>query len=110
MQMFTFTKSIDSRAEVLVHEVMDFLSGGYAEQVRGQDQGCRFERGALCSSCTGFALHLHFLHFICSISIGSGLNSMYMHARVFISVRAVLYAAPFVNSRAELVPGSTQRA
>jgi len=31
-QMFTFPKPIDSRAEVLVHEVMDFLSGGYAEQ------------------------------------------------------------------------------
>ena len=41
-----------------------------------------------------FALHLHFLHFICSIFVGSGLNSMYMHARVFIGIGTILYAAP----------------
>ena len=34
-----------------------------------------------------FAPHLHFLHFICSIFVSSGLNSMYMHARVFIGIR-----------------------
>jgi hypothetical protein len=33
LQMFVFPKPIDSRAEALVHEIADFLSGGYSEQV-----------------------------------------------------------------------------
>ena len=55
--------------------------------------------------CTAFAfLAFHLCH---SIFVGSGLNSMYMHARVFIGIGAILYAAPCKNFRAVLVPGST---
>ena len=61
--------------------------------------------GASYRYVPSFALHLHFLHFICSIFVG--LNSMYMHARVFIGIGTILYAAPCKNFRAVLVPGST---
>ena len=58
-----------------------------------------------------FALHLHFFQFICSPLFGSGRNSMYMHAYVYIRIGTILYAAPFnVNFRAAFVPGSTQLA
>ena len=66
--------------------------------------------GSFIQIHTFLALHLHFFHFICSTLVGSGLNSMYMHAYVLIRIGTILYAAPFVNSRAAFDPGSTQLA
>ena len=52
----------------------------------------------ICISCISFEAYQ---------LVGSGLNSMYMHARVFIGIGTILYAAPCKNFRAVLVPGST---